>query len=284
MPVALVTGTSTGIGQATAISLARTGHVVHAAMRNLAAAGDLEKAAAAEGLDIRPIRMDVDDDASVRDAIARVGPIDVLVNNAGIGGGASVEETPLPLFRGVMETNFFGLLRCTQAVLPQMRARKSGLIVNISSVAGRVAMAPQAAYAASKFAVEALSECLAQEMKPFGVRVVVVEPGLILTPIFGKPPASPAPADSPYPHSRRIGAAVVAAMPNGSSPFLVGELIAGITAGTSEQLRYRVGHLSNEVISWREDISDEAFIAACGGSDADYAKAWGGGVDVALRT
>jgi NAD(P)-dependent dehydrogenase (short-subunit alcohol dehydrogenase family) len=284
MPVALVTGSSTGIGQATAISLARAGYVVHAAMRNPAAAGELEKVAAAEGLDIRPIKLDVDDDASVAGAFAAVGQVDVLINNAGIGGGYSVEETPLWVFRGVMETNYFGILRCTQAVLPQMRERKSGLIVNVTSLSGRVAIAPQAAYAASKFAVEAISECLAQEMKPFGVRVAVVEPGLILTPIFGKAPASPAPADSPYPHSRRIGAAVVAAMPHGSSPFLVGDLIAGIATGTSEQLRYRVGHLANEVFTWRQGISDEAFIAVAGGSDADYAMAWGGGIDVALRT
>src|SRR5215469_15044048 len=107
MPVALVTGTSTGIGQATAISLARKGYVVHAAMRNpAAAAGEIEKVASAEGLDIRPIRMDVNDDASVRDAFAAVGAVDVLVNNAGIGGGHSVEETPLSVFRDVMETNY----------------------------------------------------------------------------------------------------------------------------------------------------------------------------------
>jgi NAD(P)-dependent dehydrogenase (short-subunit alcohol dehydrogenase family) len=282
MPVALVTGTSTGIGQATAISLARSGHVVHAAMRNLAAAGELEEAAAAEGLAIRPLRMDVDDDASVRDAVAAVGPIDVLVNNAGIGGGGSVEETPLSLFRGVMETNFFGLLRCTQAVLPQMRERRSGLVVNISSVAGKLAMAPQAAYSASKFAVEALSECLAQEMKPFNVRVVLVEPGVILTPIFGKG-RGPAP-DSPYPNTRRLFAFFGAAMPTASSPFEVGDLVAGIAAGQSDQLRYRVGCMSNEILSWRESLSDEDYIAICGGSDAQYAAAIkaGFGFDVTL--
>jgi NAD(P)-dependent dehydrogenase (short-subunit alcohol dehydrogenase family) len=282
MPVALVTGTSTGIGQATAISLARKGHVVHAAMRNLAAAGDLEKAAAAESLDIRPIQMDVDDDASVADAVAPIGPIDVLVNNAGIGGAGSVEETPMSVFRGVMETNFFGLIRCTQAVIPEMRERRSGLIVNISSVAGRLAMAPQASYAASKFAVEAMSECLAQEMKPFGVRVALVEPGIILTPIMGK--GRPPPRDTPYPNMRRFVAFFTAVMPSASSPFVVGDLIAEIAAGDSNELRYRVGCLSDEIISWRERLSDEDYIAACGGSDADYAAAMkaGIGVDVAL--
>ncbi len=281
MPVALVTGTSTGIGQATAISLARSGLIVHAGLRNPAAAGDLQNVAAAEGLDIRSIRMDVDDDASVRDAVAAVGPIDVLVNNAGIGGGGSVEETPLSLFRDVMETNVFGLLRCTQAVIPQMRARKSGLIVNISSVAGRMAWAPQAPYAASKFAVEAISECLAQEMKPFGVRVAVVEPGIILTPIMGK--GRPPPPESPYPNTRRLVGLFTAAMPNASSPFVVGDLIAAIATGDSDQLRYRVGCLADEVLSWRESLSDEAWIAAVGGSDADYAAAVKAGLGIDLK-
>jgi NAD(P)-dependent dehydrogenase (short-subunit alcohol dehydrogenase family) len=281
MPIALVTGTSTGIGQATAISLARTGHVVHAAMRDLAAAGELEAAATAEGLDIRPIRMDVDDDASVADAVAAVGPIDVLVNNAGIGGAGSIEETPLSLFRGVMETNFFGLLRCTQAVIPQMRERRSGLIVNISSVAGRLAMAPQASYAASKFAVEALSECLAQEMKPFGVRVALIEPGIILTPIMGK--GRPPPPDTPYPNTRRFVAIFTAAMPNASSPFVVGDLIAEIAAGDSHQLRYRVGCLADEIVSWRERLSDADYIAACSGSDAEFAAAVKAGLGLDVR-
>jgi NAD(P)-dependent dehydrogenase (short-subunit alcohol dehydrogenase family) len=281
MPIALVTGSSTGIGQATAISLARAGHVVHAAMRNPDAA-EFEKVAAAEGLDIRPIRMDVDDDASVVDAFAAVGAVDVLVNNAGIGGGGSVEETPLSQFKATMETNLFGLLRCTQAVLPQMRERKSGLIVNISSVAGRLAMSPQAPYAASKFAVEAVSECLAQEMKPFDVRVALIEPGIILTPIMGK--GRPPPAGSPYPNTRRFVAIFGAAMPNASSPFLVGDLIAKIAAGDSDRLRYRVGCLADEILSWRDSLSDEAFIATAGGSDADYAAAVkaGIGLDIAL--
>jgi NAD(P)-dependent dehydrogenase (short-subunit alcohol dehydrogenase family) len=162
-----------------------------------------------------------------------------------------------------------------------MRARKSGLIVNISSVAGRMAMAPQGAYAASKFAVEALSECLAQEMKPFGVRVVLVEPGIILTPILGK--AGPPPKDSPYPNTRRFGAMFMAAMPNGSSPFAVGDLIAEIAAGDSDQLRYRVGCLADEILTWRESVSDEAFIAAVGGSDADYAAAVKAGVGLDIK-
>ena len=117
--------------------------------------------------------MDVDSDASVLDGMAGVardlGPIDVLVNNAGIDRMGSVEELPLAEFRAVMETNYFGVIRCTQAVLPGMRQRRSGCIINVASVAGHIASAPMAAYAASKFALEALSECLAQEVKAFNL-------------------------------------------------------------------------------------------------------------------
>ena len=110
----------------------------------------------------------------------------------------------MEVFRQVMETNFFGGLRCIKAVIPSMRERRSGCIVNVSSVAGRTASAGMAPYAASKWAFEALSECLAQEMKAFNIRVAIVEPGVIATPIFGK--GRLAPKDSPYPHLRRLAA------------------------------------------------------------------------------
>ena len=273
MPVALVTGPSTGIGQATAISLARKGYAVHAAMRNLAAAGPLKEAASAEALSIAPLEMDVDDDASVARAVAGVldaaGRIDVLVNNAGISGGGPVELTPLSAFRQVMETNYFGLIRCTQAVIPAMRAQKGGLIANISSLAGRVALSPQAPYAASKFAVEALSECLAQEMAPFGVKVALIEPGVIATPIFGKGDRS-AP-DPAYPQVRRFIALITAAFANPSSPFEVGDLIADLAVNGPDRLRYRVGALAAEMIDGRAGMSDAEWVALGAATDAQYA-------------
>src|SRR4029079_11510336 len=129
--------------------------------------------------------MDVDSDESVHQAIMAIqqahGPIDVLVNNAGIERTGSVEELPLADFRAVMETNYFGVIRCVQAVLPSMRERRSGCIINVTSISGRLAASPLAPYAASKYGVEALSECLAQEVKAFGVRVAIVEPGIIDT-------------------------------------------------------------------------------------------------------
>ncbi|HEY2751906.1 SDR family oxidoreductase [Phenylobacterium sp.] len=286
MPTALVTGTSTGIGQATAISLARKGYMVHAAMRNLDAAGPLSEAAAAEGLRIKPVAMDVDDDVSVTRCVAGVldqdGRIDVLVNNAGIGGQGPVELTPLATYRQVMETNFFGALRCTQAVIPAMRRQGSGFIANISSVAGRVALSPHSPYAASKFAVEALSECLAQEMSGFGVRVVIVEPGVIATPIFGK--IEPSRPDPGYPQERRLMALFGAVAPDASPPFEVGDLIAELAVNGNERFRYRVGVASTELIGWRESLSDTDWVALGGATDAEYAASMKSalGVDLSL--
>ena len=177
MGTAFVTGTSTGIGFATAESLARAGHDVIATMRNPDRAPALAELARRDNLSIAVMPMDVDSDASVTGTIGEVlatrGRIDVLVNNAGVGGAGSVEETRLATFRQVMETNYFGALRCLQAVLPGMRARKSGLIINVTSIAGRIASTGQPAYSASKFALGALSECLAAEVKGHGIRVAI---------------------------------------------------------------------------------------------------------------
>jgi NAD(P)-dependent dehydrogenase (short-subunit alcohol dehydrogenase family) len=171
MAMAVVTGTSTGIGQATAVTLARAGHTVYATMRNpKTGSQELRAGAEREHLPLRIAPLDVDSDESVRNAFASIlaeaGRIDVLVNNAGIGGGGgTTEENPMAVFRAAMETNYFGALRCIQAVLPGMRERRSGCIVNVTSVAGRFSMAPQAAYSSSKFALEATSESLAQEVR-----------------------------------------------------------------------------------------------------------------------
>jgi NAD(P)-dependent dehydrogenase (short-subunit alcohol dehydrogenase family) len=136
-------------------------------MRDLDAGAEIRKISANENLPIYPTMLNVDHDDSVREGFAKIvgqhGPIDILVNNAGIGGGGAVEETPLDVFREVMETNFFGGLRCIKTVITSMRERRQGTIVNVTSIAGRLAMTPQASYAASKWAFEALSECLAQK-------------------------------------------------------------------------------------------------------------------------
>jgi NAD(P)-dependent dehydrogenase (short-subunit alcohol dehydrogenase family) len=272
MAIALITGASSGIGLATAVTLARGGHKVIATMRNLDGAGELQKIVSAEKLPVTVAALNVDDDASVNSAVGKAlsvnGSIDVLVNNAGIGGGGSVEEVPLERFREVMETNFFGALRCIKAVIPGMRERRHGCIVNITSVAGRVALAPQAAYAASKWAFEALSECLAQEMKAFNVRVAIIEPGVIATPIFGK--VRPVPKDSPYPHARRQTALYTASLTKPTSPYVVGEQIRQIVEGDSWQLRYPVGPSAVPFLKWRASKTDEEMVNLGGQSDEEY--------------
>ena len=272
MTIALVTGTSSGIGLATAVTLARGGHTVIATMRNLESAGELQKIVAAEKLPVSLAALNVDDDASVDSALGKVfaehGRLDVLVNNAGIGGGGSVEESSTARFREVMETNFFGALRCIKAVVPGMRERRHGCIVNVTSVSGRLAMAPAAAYCASKFALEALSERLAQEMKAFNVRVAIIEPGVIATPIFSK--AKPIPDNTPYPHARRQRALFAQSLTNPTSPYIVGEKIREIVDGDSWQLRYPVGPDAVPFLKWRASKTDEEVVNLGGASDKEF--------------
>jgi NAD(P)-dependent dehydrogenase (short-subunit alcohol dehydrogenase family) len=274
MATALVTGTSSGIGLATAVALARSGHTVAATMRNLESGAEIRQIAAEEKLPIHLSALDVDDDASVREAFAKAvaqhGSIEVLVNNAGVPGGGPVEETPLGEFRRVMETNFFGTLRCIQAVVPSMRERRCGTIVNVTSVAGRIAMTPQASYAASKWALEALSECLAQEMRAFNVRVAIVEPGVIATPIFTK--ARPLPEHSPYPHSKRLRAIFAAVLANPTPPSVVGDLIRDIVDGDSWQLRYPVGPDAIPILKGRASKTDEQVVQEAAQSDDEFVK------------
>jgi len=263
MGIAFVTGTSTGIGMATAVSLARAGHTVYAGMRNPQQEGELHAAATQQNLPIRIVKHDVDSDSSTREAIghalAEAGRIDVLVSNAGIGTMGSVEETTLSDFRSTMETNFFGALRCIQAVVPGMRQQSSGCIINVTSVAGRIATAPQGPYCSSKWALEALSECLAQEVKSFGIRVAIVEPGIIATPIFGKIKEDI--SGTSYPHKRRINELFRASLEHPVSPFLVGERIRDIVDSGTWTLRHPVGPDASGFLQWRASLSDEQWVA-----------------------
>jgi len=263
MAIAFVTGTSTGIGMATALSLARAGHRVYAGMRNPQREGEVHAAVTRENLPIRIVKHDVDADSSTRDAIGQVlagaGRIDVLVNNAGIGTMGSVEETTLSDFRSTMETNFFGALRCIQAVLPGMRRQGGGCIVNVTSVSGRIAIAPQGPYCSSKWALEALSECLAQEVKSFGIRVAIVEPGIIATPIFGKIKADL--AGTNYPHKRRLNELFRASLERPVSPFVVGDRIRDIVDSGTWTLRHPVGPDASGFLQWRASLTDEQWVA-----------------------
>ena len=262
MTQVLITGTSSGIGFATALAFGRAGHKVAATMRNPNRAPDLENVAARENLPITVFTMDVDADASVNDGIGRIvkeiGPIDVLVNNAGIERTGSVEELPLAEFRAVMETNYFGVIRCIQAVLPAMRQRRSGCIINVASIAGRFANSPFAPYTASKFALEALSESLAQEVKPFNIRVAIVEPGIIDTPMSRHVGVAQAP--SPYPHQRRNAALFTAALKNPTPPSVVAEKVLEIAVNGTWQLRHMVGPDAAPFLGWRQAMSDEEWV------------------------
>jgi NAD(P)-dependent dehydrogenase (short-subunit alcohol dehydrogenase family) len=262
MATVLITGTSTGIGMATALAFARSGDTVAATMRRPDRSPELAATAAAERLPITVFALDVDQDDSVTQGVAAVvaalGPIDVLVNNAGVERTGAVEELPLSAFRAVMETNYFGAIRAIQAVLPAMRERRSGCIVNVSSVSGRFASSPLAPYTASKFALEALSECLAQEVKSFGVRVRLIEPGIVDTSMarnigVGRPV-------SHYPQQRRNAALFAAVLQRPVPTSLVADAIVGAAQSDSWQLRHPVGPDALPLLGWRQSMSDEQWV------------------------
>lgn len=268
----VITGTSKGIGMATALVLGRAGHTVHATMRNPGDAPELARTAEKERLPIHISAMDVDSDVSVTGAIGAItranGPPDVLVNNAGIEGRGAIEELALSCFRAVMETNYFGALRCIQAVLPQMRARRSGCIINVTSVAGRIAASPLGPYAATKFALEGLSEALAQEVKPLGIRVAVVQPGIIDTAMAQG--IRDLPYTSLYPQMRRMAGLFTASLRNPASPFLVGEKIRDIIGSGTWQLRHPVGPDAEPFLQWRASMTDEQWVDWGAADDATW--------------
>jgi len=262
--VTLVTGASTGIGEATALHFARLGHTVYASMRRPDASGDpLRRAAAEESLDLEVIALDVDGAASVTSAVDNVlersGRIDVLVNNAGLGMLQSVEEVPVEEAKALFETNVFGVLRMMQAVLPGMREQKSGTIVNVSSVAGLIVSAGHGVYSASKWALEALSEAVAVETRRFGIRIIVIEPGFITTPILDK--AGAIEVGGPYAdHLRRMLARYKSARANAEPPSVVAGVIADALDDPDPRFRYLAGKSAAPVIDGRARITDEDWI------------------------
>ena len=219
----LITGTSKGIGYDASLFLANGGHNVIATMRN-PNNSDLGEVAAKDSLPIDIHPMDVDDSVSITSVFDTVGQIDVLVNNAGILSNNAIEDEPLDVFTAVMNTNYLGLVRCCKAVIPRMRENRKGCIINIGSVAGKIAISPSAAYASSKHAVEAFSEVLAQEMFGYGVKVYLVEPGIIDTPMSTTEWPVPDP-DSVYPNGNRMNALMKFAAQGEAPPILVSEKI-----------------------------------------------------------
>jgi NAD(P)-dependent dehydrogenase (short-subunit alcohol dehydrogenase family) len=187
MPVALVTGASSGFGLLVSIGLARAGHRVFASMRDVSRRAQVDEAARTAGVSLEVIELDVTRGESITRAVKTIGePLDVLVNNAGYGLGGFFEDVSDAELRAQFETNFFGLAAVTRAFLPGMRERRHGRIVNVSSISGVVCKPAMGSYAASKWAVEGLSESLRLELLPLGIQVVLVEPGTFKTEIFSK--------------------------------------------------------------------------------------------------
>lgn len=276
MKIAVVTGTSSGIGLITSLHLAKNGYKVFAGMRNLAKATALKEAAAAEALDVEVVQLDVCDNASITAAfqlIEQTGPVDVLINNAGIGGSSPLELTPEDEHRQMFETNYFGVVNCIQAVLPTMRERGTGCIVNITSAVGLMATPNQIAYSASKWALECLGEALAHEMYRFGVRVVNVEPGVIMTNIFeNSAEQTRYDKTSPYqPIMRRNGKIFAAGFNRAVQPQRVAETILEAITTADYRLRWPVGPDAEGFKAARHHTSDEEWVKMGGDlSDSEY--------------
>ena len=264
--IAVVTGTSSGIGKATSLRLARSGYRVFAGMRNLARAEELRSEAQREQLPIEVIELDVTSSSSVDAAFAAVrahGPIDVLVNNAGIGGATPLELVPEAEHRAIFETNYWGCVRCIQAVLPGMREQGRGAIVNVSSLTGILATPSQIPYSASKWALECLGEALAHEVRRFGVRVVSIEPGVVMTKIFeNSAQATRYDRGSPYRQvMRRNRLFFVAGFKEAAQPEQVADtILESITTG-DYRLRWPVGKDAEGIARGLPTLSDEEWIS-----------------------
>jgi NAD(P)-dependent dehydrogenase (short-subunit alcohol dehydrogenase family) len=255
----LITGCSTGFGRATALELTKRGHGVIATARRPEMLDDVDVA--------EKVRLDVDDDHSVSEAVARAGHVDALVNNAGFGITGPVEHVPLPEFRRMFETNVLGAVRMIQAVLPQMRERGSGTIVNVTSLAGLVTPPIGGAYSATKRALEAISEALHYEVGHFGVRVAIVEPGYFETDFQGKEPRFGLDAP-PYDELDRQWSIAFEKLRGGEPAFgpePVAQVIADAVEGIETKLRWPVGTDAEMVLSARNSMDDETFEATMRG-------------------
>ncbi len=250
----LITGCSTGFGRCTAIELARRGHQVVATARKPETLADLEVA--------QKLELDVDCDNSVAAAVARAGDVDALVNNAGFSVKGPIEKVPLEAVRRMFNTNFFGAARMIQALVPGMRARQRGVVVNVTSLAGRVAPPLAGYYAASKFALEGLSEALHLELRHFGIRVAIVEPGYFQSALrdnashFGTDTA-------PYDELERMWSGADEALVGGErpAPEFVGVAIADVVEGKGDALRWPVGQDAELVIRARASLDDASLEA-----------------------
>jgi NAD(P)-dependent dehydrogenase (short-subunit alcohol dehydrogenase family) len=284
MSVILVTGCSTGIGQETALHMARKGHDVYASVRNPDTADELKEKIAAESLSAKVIRLDLVDPASMESAVAEIieqsGRLDVLVANAGIGAGSSVEETPIETVREIFETNYFGNVSLFKAVTPHLRMQGSGHIVVVGSLAGRHAAGCHAHYSASKWAIEGLSESMAQEMAEFNVKVSLIEPGCVTTPMWTK--FEPSEVPPLYPKNvQRLVRFFEFGLSRPAVAADVAQAIEDVLNSDDPPFRVPVGKDANEVIAGRAKVGDEAWVKTlCTEGDDAFADAWTDAVGV----
>ena len=266
MKVAIVTGSSSGIGLSTAIMLARNNFYTYASMRNTSKANTIMEIAKKENLPLQAIQLNVTDDRSVKDAVNKVldekKTIDVLVNNAGYGLIGCVEDLSIEEIKAQFETNLFGVIRVTQAVLPVMRKQKNGVIINVSSIAGRVAFPVSNAYASTKFALEGLSESMRYEVEQFGIKVVLIEPGVITTNFVSAMvmPRKVREQNSPYAQfMQKVNDGFKSKRQNATDSEEVAKVILKAVTAENPEPRYLVG---NDAIAWieaRKKMSDTEF-------------------------
>jgi len=260
----LITGCSSGIGLSAAIECAVAGFRVVATMRNLERRDELLAAAKARQVTVAVEQLDVTSTSGpvkVRELVLKYGPFFGLVNNAGIAFGGAFEEQSDEDIREQFETNVFGLMAITRAVLPSMRAQRRGRIVNVSSLSGRVGLPGVSSYAATKHAVEGFSEALRWEVEPFGVQVVLVEPGTFRTPIFGGNArrASLTDVEGPYAALNRMLERVVEESAKAPPPDVVGKAVARLLASGSPAFRTVVGKDAHALVALRQLVPDRLF-------------------------
>ncbi|EKZ95444.1 short chain dehydrogenase [Cupriavidus sp. HMR-1] len=260
--VALVTGASSGIGEATALKLLAQGYTVYAAARRV------ERMRSQADAGVHVLAMDVTDDAAMRagiaEIIARSGRLDVLVNNAGYGAYGAIEDVPLDEARAQFDVNVFGAVRLIQLALPHMRAQRSGTIVNITSMGGKIHTPMGAWYHGTKFALEAISDCVRMEVEPFGIDVVVIEPGGIKTEWAGIAAENlqKVSGTGSYAPQASAVATLMINEANGnrqSPPQLIAETIAKAVNAARPKTRYAVGFGARPMIFMRHLLSDRAF-------------------------
>ena len=266
-PTAVVTGANSGIGRATTLAFAQAGYHVFGTVRGLEKADKLLAKATSLSLAdrITLVEMDVADSASVTKGFAQIyaatDQVDVLVNNAGVGGNAVTEECPIDTYTEVFNINHNGSVRCIQAVLPQMRKRGSGAIVNVSSVVGKITAIAQSPYYVSKWAVEGMSEGLAHEVAPFGIRVAIVEPGITRSSIFSKNIDAPNQSGAYDAHYRRLFSFYAAGITNATPAEEAAATILEAATTSSPRLRWHCSWGAGELLAARAAMTDEEWVS-----------------------